>query len=429
MKTAFFETQKIEAHLPRAILVGVDFPYAHGTPPGDSLDELTGLARTAHYDPVATLTQRLTTINPKTYLGSGKVEELLQAVKHHDAEIVIFDENLSPAQTRNLENLLKVNVVDRSWIILEIFGDHARTREAKTQVELARLKYTLPRLTRMWGHLSRQRGGIGLRDVGEKQIQLDRRMIRDQISKLTEKLKRIHREKQTQRKSRMQAYQVALVGYTNVGKSTLMNCLTGAGTRVEDKLFATLDATVRKVKKNFPYPILLADTVGLIDKLPHDLVASFNSTLDEVRNADLLLHVVDISHPHYRRQMATAEAVLNELGVHSTPAVMVFNKIDRLDSRRDVEEMRNLHPNAVFVSCREETGMKDLRKAIVQHYEAGLVPYQVKLEYTKSDLIPEIRKHALVVDEHYHDDAVTLDLRIWPTHKSRLMELLNGRLR
>jgi len=426
MKPAFFETQQVDLHTPRAILVGVDLPHANGTPAGDSLDELSGLARTARYEPVATLSQRLTTIKPKTYLGSGKVEELQQAVQHHDAEIVIFDENLSPAQTRNLENLLKINVVDRSWIILEIFRDHARTREAKTQVELAQLKYTLPRLTRMWGHLSRQRGGIGMRDVGEKQIQLDRRMIRDQISKLTDKLKRIHREKQTQRKGRLRAYQVALVGYTNVGKSTLMNCLTGADTRVEDKLFATLDATVRKVKKNFPYPILLADTVGLIDKLPHDLVASFKSTLDEVRNANLLVHVVDISHPQYRRQMATAAEVLNELGVHDTPTVLVFNKIDRLESNRDVEEMRRLHPGAVFVSCTEETGMADLRKAIVRHYEADLVPYQVELEYTKSDLIPEIRKHALVVDEHYHGDSVTLDLRIWPNHKSRLMDLLNG---
>ncbi|MCF8721692.1 GTPase HflX [Nitrospina gracilis] len=426
MKPVYFDTQKVNNHHPRAILVGVETNQGTGPPVGDSLDELSGLATTAHYDPVAHLTQRLATIHPKTYLGSGKVEELAQAVKHHDAEIVIFDENLSPAQTRNLENLLKCNVVDRSWIILEIFSDHARTSEAKTQVELARLKYSLPRLTRMWGHLSRQRGGIGMRDVGETQIQLDRRMIRDQISKLTKKLNRIHKEKQTQRKSRQTAYQVALVGYTNVGKSTLMNCLTGADTLVENKLFATLDATVRKVKKNFPYPILLADTVGLIDKLPHDLVASFKSTLDEVRNADLLVHVIDISHPHYRRQMATAESVLNELGMHDTPTVNVFNKIDRIENQQDVEEMRRLYPDAVFVSCRKELGLDDLRQAIVRHYEARLVPYQVELDYTRSDLIPEIRKHALVVDERYHDQTMTLDLRIWPHHKARLMELLNG---
>ncbi|CAI2719393.1 GTPase HflX [Nitrospina watsonii] len=426
MKPEFFDTQKQSSHTPRAILVGVEAQQNSGAPVGDSLDELAGLAETAHYDPVATLTQRLTTIHPKTYLGSGKVEELEQAVKHHEAEIVIFDETLSPAQTRNLEKLLKCNVVDRPWIILEIFSDHARTSEAKTQVELARLKYALPRLTRMWGHLSRQRGGIGMRDVGETQIQLDRRMIRDQISKLTKKLSRIHKEKQTQRKSRQTAYQVALVGYTNVGKSTLMNCLTGADTLVENKLFATLDATVRKVKKNFPYPILLADTVGLIDKLPHDLVASFKSTLDEVRNANLLVHVIDISHPHYRRQMTTAESVLNELGVHDTPTVRVFNKIDQLENGNDLEEMRRLYPDAVFVSCHRQTGMAELRQAIVDHYEARLVPYQVELAYTRSDLIPEIRKHALVVDQQYHNNAVTLDLRIWPHHKARLMELLNG---
>jgi GTP-binding protein HflX len=387
---------------------------------------LDGLARTAHYTPVATFTQRLATINSKTFIGKGKVEELVTAVQHHEADAVIFDEALSPAQTRNLENILKCGVVDRPWIILEIFKAHARTREAKTQVELARLQYALPRLTKMWTHLSRQRGGIGMRDVGETQIQLDRRIIRDNIAKLNKKLKLIHRERQTQRKARQSAYQVSLVGYTNVGKSTLMNCLTGTDTLVADKLFATLDSTVRKVKKNFPYPILLADTVGLIDKLPHDLVASFKSTLDEIRNANLLLHVVDISHPNFKEQLRVAEELLREMGAEELPMVLVFNKIDRITEDNTLGQMKRQYSEAVFVSCQQGMGMDDLRAAIVREYEANLLPYRVELKYPQNNLIQNIRKYALIIKEDYQKTSVTLDLRVWPQNKSKLMEVLNG---
>ena len=407
----------------KALLVGVEM--TGNALPGNSLDELDGLARTAHYTPVGSFTQRLTSINPKTFIGKGKVEELATAVKHHEADAVIFDEALTPAQTRNLEGILKCGIVDRPWIILEIFKDHARTREAKTQVELARLKYALPRLTKMWTHLSRQRGGIGMRDVGETQIQLDRRIIRDNIAKLNKKLKQIHRERQTQRKARQGAYQVSLVGYTNVGKSTLMNCLTGTDTLVADKLFATLDSTVRKVKKNFPYPILLADTVGLIDKLPHDLVASFKSTLDEIRNANLLLHVVDISHPNFKDQLRVAEELIRELGAEELAMVLVFNKIDRLKDDDLEEYVKRQYPEAVFVSCQEGTGMDDLRAAIVREYEANLIPYRVELKYPQNDLIQNIRKLALIIKEDYQKTSVTLDLRVWPQNKSKLMDLLN----
>jgi len=408
----------------KALLVGVEITGSGSL--GHSLDELDGLARTAHYQPVGTFTQRLATINSKTFIGKGKVDELVTAVKHHQADAVIFDETLTPAQTRNLENIIKCGIVDRPWIILEIFKDHARTREAKTQVELARLQYALPRLTKMWTHLSRQRGGIGMRDVGETQIQLDRRIIRDNIAKLNKKLKRIHRERQTQRKARQSAYQVSLVGYTNVGKSTLMNCLTGTDTLVEDKLFATLDSTVRKVKKNFPYPILLADTVGLIDKLPHDLVASFKSTLDEIRNANLLLHVVDISHPNFKEQLRVAEELLREMGAEELPMVLVFNKIDRMAEDNTLGHMKRQYPEAVFVSCQQGLGMDDLREAIVREYEANLLPYRVELKYPQNNLIQNIRKYALIIKEDYQKNSVTLDLRVWPQNKSKLMEVLNG---
>ena len=408
----------------KALLVGVEITGSGSL--GHSLDELDGLARTAHYQPVGTFTQRLATINSKTFIGKGKVDELVTAVKHHQADAVIFDETLTPAQTRNLENIMKCGIVDRPWIILEIFKDHARTREAKTQVELARLQYALPRLTKMWTHLSRQRGGIGMRDVGETQIQLDRRVIRDNIARLNKKLKRIHRERQTQRKARQSAYQVSLVGYTNVGKSTLMNCLTGTDTLVEDKLFATLDSTVRKVKKNFPYPILLADTVGLIDKLPHDLVASFKSTLDEIRNANLLLHVVDISHPNFKEQLRVAEELLREMGAEELPMVLVFNKIDRMAEDNTLGHMKRQYPEAVFVSCQQGLGMDDLREAIVREYEANLLPYRVELKYPQNNLIQNIRKYALIIKEDYQKNSVTLDLRVWPQNKSKFMEVLNG---
>jgi len=423
MKTHRVPQSTKKATTLKALLVGVD--TAGSGPLGHSLDELDGLARTAHYQPLGTFTQRLASINPTTFIGKGKVEELVTAVKHHEADAVIFDAALTPAQTRNLENILKCGVVDRPWIILEIFKDHARTREAKTQVELARLQYALPRLTKMWTHLSRQRGGIGMRDVGETQIQLDRRIIRDNIAKLNKKLKHIHRERQTQRKARQNAYQVSLVGYTNVGKSTLMNCLTGTDTLVEDKLFATLDSTVRKVKKNFPYPILLADTVGLIDKLPHDLVASFKSTLDEIRNANLLLHVVDISHPNFKEQLRVAEELIRELGAEELPIVLVFNKIDRLAEKDAVGHMKRQYPEAVFVSCQEGVGMDDLRNAIVREYEANLLPYRVELKYPQNNLIQNIRKYALIIKEDYQKTSVTLDLRVWPQNKSKLMEVLN----
>lgn len=427
MKTRFYETVRDKTDknvFPKAILVGAEMPFNGGVSTEAALQELRGLAATAFYRPVASLIQKLSKINPQTLLGSGKVEELQQAVKFHSADVVIFDDNLSPAQNRNLENILKCRVIDRSWLILEIFSDHARTREAKTQVELARLKYALPRLTKMWGHLSRQRGGIGMRELGEKQIQLDRRYIRNQITRLERKLKQIDREKQTQRKSREGVFKVALVGYTNVGKSTLMNCLTGAQTRVEDKLFATLDSTIRKIKKNFPYPILVSDTVGLISKLPHDLVASFKSTLDEIRDADLIIKVVDISHPDFRHQMKTTDELMGELGAQDKDSLLVFNKIDRLEDADGLEHMRVLYPDALPVSSLEGTGIAEFRQALVRCYENRLTLLNIKLDYSQADLIPEIKKHALVIHSHYNKTDIDLELRIPPHLLNKVKTIL-----
>ena len=404
-------------------------PGVSSPPAGISLEELKGLATTAQYSPVATFTQRLTEINPKTFVGSGKVEEIKQAVEHHNPETVIFDEELSPRQNRELGKILKCRVMDRPWIILEIFRDHARTREAKTQVELASLKYELPRLTRMWGRLSRQRGGIGMKDVGETQIQLDRRMIRSQINKLEKKLVQIDKEKKTQRKNRAETYKVALVGYTNAGKSSLMNCLTGADTLVEDKLFATLDATVRKIKKNFPYPVLLSDTVGLINKLPHDLVASFKSTLDEVRDANLLIHVVDLSHPEYTEQMRTANDLLQQMGADDIDIVIAFNKIDALPDMEILDRALHAFPSSVGISCQTGQGVESLRQKIIYHYEKKLVPYRLELDHSQAILVQEIRKFALVLKEDYNPNGIVLNLRLSLGAKAKLEFILKRSLK
>ena len=410
---------------PKTILVGIKLP---GSPSSSEilLDELKGLAVTAEYDPVAELTQRLNEINPKTFIGSGKVEELKHAVLHHSPEVVIFDEELSPRQNRELEKILKCRVIDRPWLILEIFSHHARTREAKTQVELARLKYALPRLTKMWGHLSRQRGGIGMKDVGETQIQLDQRMIRNEIHKLEKKLKQIDREKKTQRKSRQGTFKVALVGYTNVGKSSLMNKLTGANTLVENKLFATLDPTVRKIKKNFPYPVLLSDTVGLINKLPHDLVASFKSTLDEVRDADLLIHVVDISHPEHKNQLQTTDDLLIQMGMDKIEVILVFNKIDSIEDIEILEQAHEKFPSAISISCKKNEGIDVLRQKIIIQYEKRLSPYLMELEHSQAGIISQIRKFALIVKEDYKEDRICLSLRLPPGGKAKLKNILNS---
>ena len=408
----------------KSILIGIEFSSNGSSQLSDNLKELNGLAETAHYNVVTSISQKLTRINPKSYIGKGKVEEVAQLCRQFSADIVIFDENLSPAQNRNLENIFKCRVIDRSWLILEIFGNHARTREARVQVELASLKYALPRLTKMWGHLSRQRGGIGMKDVGETQIQLDRRLIRDRITKLDRKLKQIDLEKTTQRKNRRDVFKVALVGYTNAGKSTLMNQLTEAESLVENKLFATLDSTIRKIKKNFPYPVVLSDTVGLIDKLPHDLIASFKSTLDEVRDANLLIRMVDISDPNAKRQIQTTNNVINELGVENTDSLLVFNKVDKINDPEILELELQRHPKAIIISSKNGTGLDALRKAIISSYESKLSSHQITIKYEQAKLIPRIRKYAVIVKSDYEDTFISLDLRLPPGGKEQIEKLL-----
>jgi GTP-binding protein HflX len=311
----------------RAVLVGVITPGEKPEQTKEYLDELAFLVDTAGGVVEKTFTQKMLKPDRATFVGTGKLEEIQAYVKAEEIDMVVFDDELSPSQLRNIERELQVKILDRSNLILDIFAGRAQTAQAKTQVELAQLQYLLPRLTRLWTHLERQKGGIGMRGPGETQIESDRRMILEKISLLKERLKLIDRQNETQRKNRAQLIRVALVGYTNVGKSTIMNMLSKSEVFAENKLFATLDTTVRKVViENLPF--LLSDTVGFIRKLPHHLVECFKSTLDEVREADVLIHVVDVSHPNFEDQIHTVNETLNDLGARDKDTIMVFNKID-----------------------------------------------------------------------------------------------------
>jgi GTP-binding protein HflX len=312
--------------LERAILVGIIYPGQDEREVDDFLNELAFLTETAGAEPLKRFSQKLDSPNPRTFVGSGKIGEIAHFVQENNVDIAIFDDELSPSQLRNIEKELGCRILDRTNLILDIFAHRARTSHARTQVELAQYQYLLPRLTGLWTHLERQRGGIGLRGPGETEIETDRRIIRD-ISFLKLQLKKIDTQMSTQRKSRGKMVRVALVGYTNVGKSTIMNMLSKSDVFAENKLFATLDTTVRKVViGNLPF--LLSDTVGFIRKLPHDLVESFKSTLDEVRESDLLVHIVDISHQGFEDQIKVVDETLKELGSAEKPAIIIFNKID-----------------------------------------------------------------------------------------------------
>ncbi len=338
----------------RSILVGIKYHGQDDREVNDFLEELSFLTETAGAEPVKRFTQRLDCPDPRTFVGSGKIGEIAQYVNDNKIDIAIFDDELTPSQLRNIEKILGCRILDRTNLILDIFARRARTSHARTQVELAQYQYLLPRLTGMWTHLERQRGGIGLRGPGETEIETDRRIIRDKIALLKTQLKKIDTQMATRRKSREKMIRVALVGYTNVGKSTVLNLLSKSDVFAENKLFATLDTTVRKVViGNLPF--LVSDTVGFIRKLPHDLVESFKSTLDEVRESDLLLHIVDISHPNFEEQINVVHDTLRELKSYDKPTIMVFNKIDTFSyTAKDEDDLSPV--------IRENYSLADLKK-------------------------------------------------------------------
>lgn len=380
-----------------AVLVGLITPEVSESQAHEYLDELEFLATTAGAVSIKRFTQRAPHPEHRTFIGKGKVEEIrLYLERHEEVNMVIFDDDLTGKQTNNLEEALKVKIVDRSTLILDIFANRAQTAQAKTQVELAQMKYLLPRLRGLWTHLERQRGGIGMRGPGETQIETDRRLVQYRIKSLEEKLKDIDRQAQTQRKTRGELIRVALVGYTNVGKSTLLNLLSKSEVLAENRLFATLDTTVRKVVFG-QMPFLLSDTVGFIRKLPHHLVESFKSTLDEVRESDILLHVVDVAHPQFEDHIKTVQQTLQDIGAGDKPTLMVYNKMDLyreryfdelLDTatRKELEtELRErlLHANGenVFISAKSKEGVEELRERMTRLIKESYVvryPHQVK---------------------------------------------------
>jgi len=372
----------------KAILIGVITPEQNKNQAEEYLDELAFLAKTAGAIPIKKITQKLPVPNNKTFIGKGKIEEVKQLAKELEVELIIFDDDLSPVQLRNIEKILECKILDRSNLILDIFASRARTANAKTQVELAQYQYLLPRLTRMWTHLERQKGGIGMRGPGETQIETDRRIIGQKISLLKKQLEKIDKQKITQRKGRGNMIRLALVGYTNSGKSTLMNQLSKSEVFAENKLFATLDTTIRKVVvENLPF--LLADTVGFIRKLPHQLVESFKSTLDEVRESDLLLHVVDISNSNFENQIEIVNQTLAEIGASDKPIILLFNKTDAftfVEKEEDdltpktkenfsLEELQKtwiakMEENTIFISALKKTNFEQLRKLLYEKVKA-----------------------------------------------------------
>ncbi len=367
----------------------------------DSLNELELLADTAGAYVTDRVVQPLDRINPATYIGKGKVSELKGLVKQNDTDLVIFDDDLAPVQMRNLEQQLGCKLLDRSGLILDIFASRAKTAIAKTQVELAQLEYMRTRLTRMWTHLSRQKGGIGTKGPGETQIETDRRLIGTRIATLKERLEKIDRQRTTQRKGREQHTRVSLVGYTNAGKSTLMNALAGANVFAENRLFATLDSTTRLVNLTSNKEVLLSDTVGFIRKLPHNLVESFKSTLDEVRESDVLMHVVDITHPRYEDHIRVVNETLKELGALEKPTLLVFNKVDALAEHGIVGALRSEHPDAAFISAQRGIGLDDLKTRLLDVIEADFVERIAYVPVSESKAISHIHQVAEVLSEDY----------------------------
>ena len=395
-----------------AFLVGVVFGNLSSNKVSEHLEELELLAKTAGANVVHTYTQKLNRINPSFFIGPGKAQLIIEHAKSLNVKLIIFDDELSPAQIKNFSNLSKsIKVIDRSSLILEIFSQHAKTKEAKTQVELAQLEYMLPRLTRAWTHLERQMGGIGTRaGAGETQIEVDRRLVRTRISNLKKELDKIDKERETQRKNRKENYKVALAGYTNAGKSTLMKALSGSNVFIQDQLFATLDTTIRSVEIDKSHTILLSDTVGFIRKLPHNLVASFRSTLKEVIESDLILIVLDSSNEYIDDHIKTITSVLDDIGAKN-PTQIVLNKIDLIKSKSRFEFLKNLFPDGIYVSALDQLRLDSLKKSITKAMDKDRIVTELKLPYDRPKQIAFSQKDVEIIKRDYKDDHIFLKIR------------------
>jgi len=420
-----YETQPNAAR-ERAILVAVKLPHSDGWPPEDTLEELALLADTAGADVLETMIQVRKQLDPATLIGAGKVAEVAQRVQELSANLVIFDDDLTPAQARNLERAIGAKILDRSGLILDIFARRAKSKEAKTQVELAQLKYLLPRLTRQWTHLSRQEGGIGTRGPGETQLEVDRRRVRERIANLSAIMKDIANRREVRRKKREGEFTVALVGYTNTGKSTLLNALSRAEIYTGNKLFTTLDPTTRAVHLNGGKKVLITDTVGLIRKLPHHLIASFHSTLEELVEVDLLLHVIDVSHEKFEEQMKAVTDVLEDLGAHTRPFMLVFNKIDKVAHLPNLlARLGREYPEAVFISALRERGLEQLAEGILRHFEQQMVELTLHLPLSNPKLLSQIYAASEVLERQDHPRGVSLRVKLRREDALRLQKKLS----
>ena len=415
----------------RALLVGVGLSGVSQSDVDESLDELARLADTASAEVIDRVIQHRGRPDAAYFIGKGKAEEIAALYAASDASSVIFDVDLSPAQTRNLEIVINGKVIDRTRLILDIFALHARTREAMLEVELAQLEYQLPRLTRMWTHLSRQvsgagtrPGGIGTRGPGEKQLELDRRLLRARMSHLKRSLDKIRRDRQLERRGREDMFTIALVGYTNAGKSTLLNTLADETLYTDDKLFSTLDSTTRIVHLSNNHNVLLTDTVGFIRRLPHHLIASFRATLEEVKEARMLFHVVDVSQSTAQEQILAVEEVLKELDALDKPTLMVFNKIDKLDDMSELAILRRKYPSNVAVSALSGEGLDDLKAGLLEIASKDEVEIDVDIPQREGQIVNYVYNHGDVLEQEFRGNLVHMRARMDRKHAGKLEKFM-----
>ena len=408
----------------KVLLVGVISQANNESVVEEHIQELCLLVKTAGAEVAGVITQKVSKINPATLIGAGKAKQIISQAEGIGAKIIIFDDELSPAQIKNYHKMSKnIKILDRNGLILDIFKKHARTKEAITQVDLAYMEYLLPRLTRQWTHLERQMGGIGTRaGMGETQIEIDRRLIRTRISKLKKELKKIEKERVTQSLNRKSEYRVSLVGYTNAGKSTLFKALTGADVFIKDQLFATLDTTIRKLILDSSHKVLLSDTVGFIRKLPHNLIASFRSTLKEVLEADLIVIVLDISSTEIEDHLDTINNVLEDMGANDVPVLHVLNKVDKISDDK-IEKVKRSFVDSVIISAQHHLMISELKKKIVEKMESNFQTVELQIPYKDGKIIANAQQGVKVLERNFEDHIVRLKVR---GAKPRIKQIINS---